>query len=119
MASKKPSPPSKSGPPRRPRKTTSLANGRTPGLGPSRCSTNTRQKNRGDPHADQAQLERAIRAATKFQKTFANWSAAKRQTHLLKAHDLLRERRTEFVKLLIKEAGKPLTTPKMKSTAAF
>ncbi|MFT4647579.1 MAG: acyl-CoA reductase-like NAD-dependent aldehyde dehydrogenase [Glaciecola sp.] len=60
------------------------------------------------PLADHAQLERATKAAQAFAKPFAAWSAAKRQAHLQRLHDLLSARRVEFAKLIVQEAGKPI-----------
>lgn len=60
------------------------------------------------PLATDAQVETAIQAATKIAPHFAKWSAAKRQAHLQKVHDLLAARRDAFVDLIVKEAGKPL-----------
>ncbi|MDF1799678.1 MAG: aldehyde dehydrogenase family protein [Planctomycetota bacterium] len=60
------------------------------------------------PLATDAQVEKAIRAATKIEPSFAKWSAGKRQAHLQRLHDLLAERRDAFADLIVKEAGKPL-----------
>jgi len=60
------------------------------------------------PLATDAQVEEAIRAAVKVAPSFAKWTAAKRQAHLQRLHDLLAERRDAFVDLIVQEAGKPL-----------
>jgi acyl-CoA reductase-like NAD-dependent aldehyde dehydrogenase len=60
------------------------------------------------PLATDAQVEKAIQAATQIASSFAKWSAAKRQAHLQRVHDLLAARRDAFVDLIVKEAGKPL-----------
>jgi len=60
------------------------------------------------PLATPAQMESAIQAAFAARKAFGAWSAAKRQQHLQRLYDLLKERREAFVDLIVQEAGKAL-----------
>lgn len=59
------------------------------------------------PHATEEQMEQAIIAAQKGFEEIRRWPAGKRQTHLERLTDLLREKREAFIDMIIKEGGKP------------
>lgn len=61
------------------------------------------------PLATPDQMETAIVAAHAQRKPFGAWSAGKRQQHLQRLHDLLKERRDAFVSLIVQESGKPFS----------
>lgn len=56
-----------------------------------------------------SQTEKAVVAAELGFKEFKKWSAEKRHKHLLKLISLLKERQDDFVDLIVKEAGKPIS----------
>ncbi|HEX5132177.1 MAG TPA: aldehyde dehydrogenase family protein [Candidatus Krumholzibacteria bacterium] len=60
------------------------------------------------PFANPAQMDAAIDAARGAADEFGRWSAAKRSHGLRRVHALLEQRRSDFVDLIVKEAGKPV-----------
>lgn len=60
------------------------------------------------PHADQADLDRALAAAEKGFKEWSKVSAYNRYQVMRKAANLIRERATDIAKVMVLEQGKPL-----------
>ncbi|EEF26680.1 succinate semialdehyde dehydrogenase, putative, partial [Ricinus communis] len=69
-------------------------------------------------HADRADLDRALEAASKGFETWRNMSAFERSKIMRRAADLLRERAEEVARLMTMEQGKPLAEAKMETLGA-
>jgi len=59
------------------------------------------------PMATESDVEKAITSAQKGFDEIRTWSAGKRSAHLQRLWTAVKERRTEIVDLIVKEAGKP------------
>lgn len=64
------------------------------------------------PHATAEQVEEAISGATASFHDFSNWTAEKRREHLNRVLQLLDKHSDAFAKLIVAEAGKPLSYAK-------
>lgn len=64
------------------------------------------------PLATEEQLENAIVASVNGFQVFKNWSAGNRSNKLLQLRDLIEENKDELAKLIVDEAGKPISYAK-------